>query len=93
MVFFLGGGLYHEFLGPLDIIIPYKYGSLESLLHFVLVSCFGLEVLVIIHPQSFFFVAERLRHGFNDVLDVYGEGEVPVDEMVEKLMTNTVKDD
>ena len=34
-----------------------------------------------------------MRHGFNDLLDVYGKGEVPVDEMVEKLMTNTVKYD
>lgn len=43
---------------------------------------------------DFFFVqAERLRHNFKDFLDKYGERELPMKEMVEILMTNTVKDD
>lgn len=37
--------------------------------------------------------AERLRHNFKDFLDKYGERELPMKEMVEILMTNTVKDD
>ncbi|GFY94490.1 hypothetical protein Acr_09g0009360 [Actinidia rufa] len=53
----------------------------------------GIHVLSNATLDSPWPKAERLRHGFNDLLDVYGEGEVPVDEMVEKLMTNTVKDD
>lgn len=37
--------------------------------------------------------AERLSHGFQDLLALYADREVPVDVMVENLMTNTVKDD
>lgn len=34
-----------------------------------------------------------MRHNFKELIDEYGEGEFPIKEMVEKLMTNTVKDD
>nr|XP_043625341.1 uncharacterized protein LOC122596776 isoform X2 [Erigeron canadensis] len=37
--------------------------------------------------------AQRLEHGFKDLLNQYGEGEIPINEMVDKLMGNTVKDD
>ncbi|XAR73062.1 hypothetical protein NMG60_11019921 [Bertholletia excelsa] len=37
--------------------------------------------------------AERLRHSFTELLDTYGAGEVVVEEMIEKLMRDTVKDD
>ncbi|XP_061360377.1 uncharacterized protein LOC133304361 [Gastrolobium bilobum] len=37
--------------------------------------------------------AERLRHSFKELIDQYGESEFPVKEMVEKLMTNTIKDE
>lgn len=34
-----------------------------------------------------------MEHGFKDVLDEYGEGEIPITELIDKLMRNTVKDD
>ncbi|KAG5076332.1 hypothetical protein JHK82_055027 [Glycine max] len=37
--------------------------------------------------------AERLRHNFKEFIDQYGESDFPIKEMVEKLMTNTVKDE
>ncbi|KAJ1386742.1 Transport and Golgi organization protein 2 [Sesbania bispinosa] len=37
--------------------------------------------------------AERLRHNFKELVDQYGEHEFPIKEMVEKLMTNTIKDE
>lgn len=37
--------------------------------------------------------AARLRHNFKELIDEYGEGEFPIKEMVEKLMTNTIKDE
>ncbi|KAF5767253.1 putative transport and Golgi organization protein [Helianthus annuus] len=37
--------------------------------------------------------AQRLERGFKDLLDEYGVGEIPIIEMVDKLMGNTVKDD
>ncbi|KAK9070838.1 hypothetical protein SSX86_009406 [Deinandra increscens subsp. villosa] len=37
--------------------------------------------------------AQRLEHGFKDLLDEYGVGEIPIKDMVDKLMGNTVKDD
>lgn len=39
------------------------------------------------------FQAERLRHNFKEFIDQYGESDFPIKEMVEKLMTNTVKDE
>nr|GEU50043.1 transport and Golgi organization 2 homolog [Tanacetum cinerariifolium] len=36
--------------------------------------------------------AQRLEHGFRESLNQYGDGELPVNEMVDKLMGNTVKD-
>ncbi|GJW33014.1 transport and Golgi organization protein 2 [Tanacetum coccineum] len=35
----------------------------------------------------------RLEHGFRDFFNQYGDGELPINEMVDKLMGNTVKDD
>jgi hypothetical protein len=43
--------------------------------------------------SRFSIKAERLRHSFKELIDEYGEGEFPIKEMVEKLMTNTNKDD
>ncbi|TKY58959.1 Transport and Golgi organization [Spatholobus suberectus] len=37
--------------------------------------------------------AERLRHNFKELIDQYGESDFPIKEMVEKLMTNTIKDE
>ncbi|KAI3499245.1 hypothetical protein L1887_35038 [Cichorium endivia] len=37
--------------------------------------------------------AKRLENGFKNLLDEYGEGEIPITEMIDKLMRNTVKDD
>ncbi|KAM0025828.1 putative transport and Golgi organization protein [Helianthus debilis subsp. tardiflorus] len=37
--------------------------------------------------------AQRLEHAFKDLLDEYGVGEIPIIDMVDKLMGNTVKDD
>ncbi|XP_076956447.1 uncharacterized protein LOC143631632 [Bidens hawaiensis] len=37
--------------------------------------------------------AQRLKQGFKDLLNQYGEGEIPIKEMVDTLMVNTVKDD
>lgn len=37
--------------------------------------------------------AERLRHNFKELVDQYGENDFPIKEMVEKLMTNTIKDE
>ncbi|GMP37256.1 hypothetical protein CsSME_00009024 [Camellia sinensis var. sinensis] len=45
------------------------------------------------HLPVRFLEAERLRHSFKDQLARYGDGEVCVKEMVEKLMRDTVKDD
>ena len=40
----------------------------------------------------FSFQALRLHSSFKEALDRYGGDELPVKEMVEKLMTNTIKD-
>ncbi|KAL6963585.1 hypothetical protein U1Q18_034596 [Sarracenia purpurea var. burkii] len=53
----------------------------------------GIHVLSNARLDSPWPKAERLRYGFKSLLDVYGEDEVPVKEMVEKLMRNRVKDD
>ncbi|KAL3539150.1 hypothetical protein ACH5RR_002516 [Cinchona calisaya] len=37
--------------------------------------------------------AQRLEQSFKDLMDKYGEGEVPLKEMSEKLMKDTTKDD
>ena len=50
-----------------------------------------IDVQMIVN--SFSLQAERLRHSFKDQLARYGDGEVCVKEMVEKLMRDTVKDD
>lgn len=40
-----------------------------------------------------FIKAEWLRHNFKELINEYGEGEFPIKEMVEKLMTNTIKEE
>ncbi|KAI8028559.1 hypothetical protein LOK49_LG02G04057 [Camellia lanceoleosa] len=53
----------------------------------------GIHVLSNARLDSPWPKAERLRHSFKDQLARYGDGEVCVKEMVEKLMRDTVKDD
>ncbi|XP_073225888.1 uncharacterized protein [Cicer arietinum] len=53
----------------------------------------GIHVLTNASLDAPWPKAERLRHNFKELIDEYGEGEFPIKEMVEKLMTNTVKDD
>lgn len=53
----------------------------------------GIHVLSNARLDSPWPKAERLRHSFKDQLAIYGDGEVCVKEMVEKLMRDTVKDD
>ncbi|XP_021649505.2 uncharacterized protein LOC110641912 isoform X2 [Hevea brasiliensis] len=52
----------------------------------------GMHVLSNASLDSPWPKAQRLGHNFKDLLDKYGERELPVKEMVEILMTNTVKD-
>ncbi|KAM7265760.1 hypothetical protein ACFE04_003443 [Oxalis oulophora] len=54
----------------------------------------GVYVLSNANLNSPWPKAERLSHGFKELLNEYGhEGELPVKEMVEKLMRNTIKDE
>lgn len=53
----------------------------------------GIHVLTNASLDAPWSKAERLRHSFKELVDQYGDGEFPIKEMVEKLMTNTVKDD
>lgn len=53
----------------------------------------GIHVLSNARLDSPWPKAERLRHSFKDQLVIYGDGEVCIKEMVEKLMRDTVKDD
>lgn len=43
--------------------------------------------------SSLSFQAQRLGDSFKELLDKHGENELPMKEMVEKLMMDTVKDD
>ncbi|KAD6795647.1 hypothetical protein R6Q59_020462 [Mikania micrantha] len=62
-------------------------------------SCYMTEVAPGVHVLSNACLdtpwpkAQRLEHGFKDLLDEYGVGQIPINEMVDKLMGNTVKDD
>lgn len=53
----------------------------------------GIHVLSNAKLDSPWPKAERLRHGFEDLLTLYDDRDIPVDVMVENLMRNTVKDD
>ncbi|KAL2344658.1 hypothetical protein Fmac_005943 [Flemingia macrophylla] len=53
----------------------------------------GIHVLTNAALDSPWPKAERLRHNFKEFIDEYGESDPPIKEMVEKLMTNTVKDE
>ncbi|XP_048234517.1 transport and Golgi organization 2 homolog isoform X2 [Ricinus communis] len=53
----------------------------------------GMHVLSNASLDSPWPKAQRLRQNLKDVIDNYGETELPVIEMVEILMTNTVKDE
>jgi uncharacterized protein with NRDE domain len=53
----------------------------------------GIHVLSNASLDSPWLKAERLRQSFKNVLDTYGDDEIPIKEVAEKLMRNTVKDD
>ncbi|XP_042510909.1 transport and Golgi organization 2 homolog [Macadamia integrifolia] len=53
----------------------------------------GIHVLSNARLDSPWHKAERLSENFKQLFGKYGEGEVPVKEMVEELMTDTVKAD
>lgn len=53
----------------------------------------GIHVLSNASLDSPWPKVRRLGHNFKELLDKYGEGEIPTEEMVEKLMKNTIKDD
>ncbi|KAK1440882.1 hypothetical protein QVD17_06715 [Tagetes erecta] len=53
----------------------------------------GVHVLSNASLDSPWPKAQRLEHGFRDLLNEYGAGEIPIKEMVDKLMGNTIKDD
>lgn len=53
----------------------------------------GIHVLSNTKLDSPWPKAKRLNHNFKELLDKYDEGELPIRELVEKLMTNTIKDE
>lgn len=53
----------------------------------------GIHVLSNTKLDSPWPKSKRLNHNFKKLLDKYGEGELPIRELVEKLMTNTIKDE
>lgn len=53
----------------------------------------GIHVLSNAKLDSPWPKAQRLEQSFEDLMDKYGEGEVPLKEMSEKLMKDTTKDD
>ncbi|KAF7834547.1 transport and Golgi organization 2-like protein [Senna tora] len=53
----------------------------------------GIHVLTNASLDAAWPKGERLRHNFKELVDQYGESEYPIKEMVEKLMTNTIKDE
>ncbi|XP_027347088.1 transport and Golgi organization 2 homolog isoform X2 [Abrus precatorius] len=53
----------------------------------------GIHVLANATLDSPWPKAERLRHNFNELIAHYGESDFPIKEVVEKLMTNTIKDE
>ncbi|XP_024031381.1 transport and Golgi organization protein 2 homolog [Morus notabilis] len=53
----------------------------------------GIHVLANANLDTPWPKAKRLGDGFNEFLDKYGDGELPYKEMVEKLMTNRIRDD
>lgn len=59
-------------------------------------SC-NMLLLIVYFPgivSSFFhFQAQRLGHNFKELMGKYGEGELQMKEMVDKLMMDATKDD
>ncbi|XP_071926750.1 uncharacterized protein [Coffea arabica] len=53
----------------------------------------GIHVLSNAKLDSPWPKAQRLEKSFKDLMDKYGEGEIPLKEMSEKLMNDTTKDD
>ncbi|XP_022140668.1 transport and Golgi organization 2 homolog [Momordica charantia] len=53
----------------------------------------GIHVLTNAQLDSPWPKAQRLDQSFRDLVDKNGDRELPTEEMVEKLMTNTIKDD
>ncbi|KAK9286792.1 hypothetical protein L1049_015197 [Liquidambar formosana] len=53
----------------------------------------GIHVLSNARLDSPWPKAQRLGHNFEEQLDKYGEGELPIKDLVEKLMMDTIKDE
>ncbi|KAK1559799.1 hypothetical protein Q3G72_018409 [Acer saccharum] len=53
----------------------------------------GIHVLTSARLDSPWPKAQRLGDNYRELLDEYGENELPMEEMIEKLMRNTTKDD
>ncbi|KAF3434868.1 hypothetical protein FNV43_RR21955 [Rhamnella rubrinervis] len=53
----------------------------------------GIHVLTNARLDSPWPKAQRLRDNFKELVSEYGNGEYPIKEMVEKLMTNAIKDE
>ncbi|GAV88748.1 NRDE domain-containing protein [Cephalotus follicularis] len=53
----------------------------------------GVHVLTNANLDPAWPKAQRLGNSFNELLNNYGESELPMKEMAAKLMTNTIKDD
>ncbi|XP_059654146.1 uncharacterized protein LOC132300884 isoform X2 [Cornus florida] len=53
----------------------------------------GVHVLSNARLDSPWPKSQRLGNNFKDLLDLYSGGEIPMQEMADKLMRNTVKDD
>ncbi|KAI9084320.1 hypothetical protein K1719_033662 [Acacia pycnantha] len=53
----------------------------------------GIHVLTNANLDAAWPKGERLRHNFKELIDQYGESEFPIKEMVEKLMTNKIRDE
>ncbi|WVZ23563.1 hypothetical protein V8G54_002107 [Vigna mungo] len=53
----------------------------------------GIHVLANASLDAPWAKAERMRQSFEEFIEEYGENDFPIKEMVEKLMTNRVKDE
>ncbi|XP_048336680.2 uncharacterized protein LOC107427218 isoform X2 [Ziziphus jujuba] len=53
----------------------------------------GIHVLTNARLDSPWPKAQRLRDNFKELVHKYGDGEFPIKEMIEKLMTDTTKDE
>ncbi|KAG2409294.1 uncharacterized protein HKW66_Vig0041160 [Vigna angularis] len=53
----------------------------------------GIHVLANASLDAPWAKAKRMRQSFEELIEEYGESDLPIKEMVEKLMTNRVKDE